>query len=231
MSTGKLGIDKLITSTQSLGEFDIDSDGKIAFSTVNAGPTFTIEVKGRKAGQTSFTFIDTVVGSADKTVVVTMWDFLQINITVYDSTSNFVKLIASGSNTDSEAINSINTPNGSLVATSDLNFTSQDNSVTITANINTNTIDFAAVGGGGGTTKYVKTVLLGDWVGPSSGEYTLTIAHSFHGIPNPQVVSYETSGADFEQILVPIKIDAAHNITLTVPQTPDTRFIGKIVIE
>jgi hypothetical protein len=230
MSTGKLGINKLVTSTQSLGEFDIDSDGKIAFSTVNAGPTFTIEVKGRQAGQNIFTFIDTVIGSADKTVIVTMWDFLQINITVYDSTSNHVQVIASGSNTDSEAINSINTPNGSLVATSDLTFTSQDSSVTITADVNTNTIDFAAAGGGA-TTKYVKTVLLSDWVGPSSGEYTLTIAHSFHGIPNPQVVSYETSGADFEQILVPIKIDAAHNITLTVPQTPDTRFTGKIVIE
>jgi hypothetical protein len=230
MSTGKLGIDKLITSTQSLGEFDIDSDGKIAFSTVNAGPTFTVEVKGRKAGQQNFTFIDTIVGSADKTVIVSMWDFLQINVTVYDSTSNYVQLIASGSNTDSEAINSITTPNGSIVATSDLNFTSQDNSVTITADANTNTIDFAAAGGGA-TTKYVKTVILGDWVGPSSGDYTLTIPFSFHGIANPQVVCYQTSGPEFEQILAPLKIDASHNIIITTSQTPDTRFIGKIVIE
>lgn len=231
MSTGKLGVNKLITSTQSLGEFDIDSDSKIAFSTVNAGPTFTIEVKGRLAGQTSFTLIDTVVGPSPKTIAVSNYDFLQINITVYDSTLHYVQVIASGTNTDEATLNAVTTPIGTIVAASDLNFTSQDGSVTITADINTNTIDFAAIGGGGTTTKYTKTVTLGDWVGPSSGEYTLTIAFSFHGIPNPQVVSYETSGADFEQILVPTKIDAAHNITLTVPQTPDTRFTGKIVIE
>ena len=230
MATGKLGINKLITSTQSLGEFDIDSDGKIAFSIENAGPTFTLEVKGRKAGDSSFTFIDNIVGTADKVIVVALWDFLQINVTIYDSVSNYVKIVASGMNNDTSPLNSVVTPAGTIVAVSDLILTSQDSSVTFTVDNLTNTIDFAALGNGG-TTKYIKTVLLGDWVGPSSGQYTLTVAFSFHGIANPKVVSYETSGADFEQILVPIKIDALHNITLTVPQIPDTRFTGKIVIE
>lgn len=230
MSTGRLGIDRLITSTQSLGEFDIDSDSKIAFSTVNAGPTFTIEVKGRLAGQANFTLIDTVVGPSPKVVSVFNYDFLQINITIYDSTSHYVQVIASGTNTDEATLNSVNTPAGSIVAADSLNFTSQDGSVIITADINTNTVDFAAAGGGT-TTKYVKTVILGDWVGPSAGDYTLTIPFSFHAIPNPQVVCYQTAGADFEQILAPIKIDASHNITITTSQTPDTRFVGKIVIE
>ena len=45
---------------------------------MNAGPTFTIEVKGRLAGQSTFTFIDTVVGSSPKTIAVSNYDFLQI---------------------------------------------------------------------------------------------------------------------------------------------------------
>lgn len=230
MSTGKLGINKLITSTQSLGEFDIDSDSKIAFSTVNAGPTFTVEVKGRLAGQLSFTLIDTVVGASPKTIAVSNFDFLQINITIYDSTSNHVQLTASGTNTDEATLNAVNTPAGTIVAADSLNFTSQDGSVVIVADINTNTIDFAAAGGGA-TTKYVKTVLLGDWVGPSSGEYTLTIPFSFHAIPNPQVVCYETVGAFFEQVLLPLQVDSSHNVILTTTAIPDNRFVGKIVLE
>ena len=229
MSIGKLGINKLITSIQSLGEFDIDTDSKIAFSTVNAGATFTLEVKGRLAGQTTFTLIDTVVGASPKTIAVSNYDFLQINITVYDSTSHYVQVIASGTNTDEATLNSISTPSGTIVAANDLNFTSQDGSVVIVADIETNTIDFAATGGGS-STKYVKTVLITDWIGPSAGDYTLTIPFSFHAITNPQVVCYQTISGGFEQILAPTQIDASHNITITTSQTPDTRFIGKIVI-
>ena len=229
----QLGIDKLITHTQSLGEFDIDADGKIAFTTQNAGPTFTVEVKGRVAGQHDFTLIDTVVGSTPKTINVLMWDFLQINITVYDSTSNYVHLLAAGSHSDAAAsLNSIVTPAGTLVAVSDLTFTSSDSSVNITGNSATNTIDITSTGGGGGSTvKYVKTVVLGDWTGPSAGEYTLIIPFAFHAIVNPEIVCYETNGAGFDQILMAANIDASNNITISVPQTPDSRFVGKIVIE
>jgi hypothetical protein len=228
---GKLGIQKFITQTQSLGEFDIDTDGKIKFTTVHAGSNFTIEVKGKIAGQSTFTFIANIVGPTDQVVNVIQWDFLQINVTVYDSTSHYVDLNASGFNDDSAALSLITIPNGdNLVGISDLKFTSLDNSVVITGNSLDGSIDFAAAGGGT-TTKYTKTVILGDWTGPSSGEYTLTIPFSFHGIPNPQVVCYEAVGLDFEQIIAPIKIDASNNITITSSQTPDTRFIGKIVIE
>jgi hypothetical protein len=231
ITPGKLGIQSLVTGTKSFGEFDIDTDGKIKFTSVNAGPNFTIEVKGRIEAQKNFTFIANVVGPAEQVVDVIQWDFLQINVTVYDSISHYVEVNASGFNDDTAALRQISVPNGdNLTGVSEITFKSSDGSVTITGDSADGSIDFVSAGGGS-TTKYTKTVLLTDWVGPSSNAYTLTIAHSFHGIPNPQVVCYETAGAEFEQILAPIKIDTSHNITITVPSTPDTRFIGKIVVE
>lgn len=79
--------------------------------------------------------------------------------------------------------------------------------------------------------KYTKTVLLGDWMGPSANEYTLTVAFSFHGIINPKAVCYEINGAEFELILVPTKVNSNNDIIITVNQTPDARFVGKIVID
>jgi hypothetical protein len=234
ITAGKLGISKLITRTQSLGEFDIDTDGKIKFMTQNAGPTFTIEVKGRLASQHTFTPIANVVGSADAVVNVIQWDFLQINVTIYDSTSNCVVLTASGFNDDATALQSITVPFGTnLLGVSDLTFTSSDSSVVITGNTATNTIDIVSVGGGGGSPalKYTKTLLLTDWIGPSAGIYTLTIPFSLHGTLNPIVACYELNGSSYDLILIAADIDSSNNISLTATQTPDTRFIGKIVIE
>lgn len=229
---GKLGIQKLVTSTQSLGEFDIDTDGKIKFTTVNAGPTFTIEVKGRIAEQKFFTFIANVVGPTDQVVDVVQWDFLQINITIYDSTSNFVKLDASGFNTEAVGLQTLTVPNGNnLTDVLDLTFTSSNNSVIITGNDITKTIDFQAVGGGGSSTKYIKNVALIDWIGPSAGEYTLTIPFSFHGVTNPVCACYEENASTFDLIMYPVNVDASNNIVIKANQTPDTRFLGKIVIE
>lgn len=79
--------------------------------------------------------------------------------------------------------------------------------------------------------KYIKIITLGDWSGPSAGEYTLTVAYSFHGITNPKAVCYETNGASFDQILVPTTVNASNDIIITVNETIDARFLGKIVID
>lgn len=227
MAAGKLGIQQLITHTQSLGEFDIDTDGKIKFSTLNAGPTFTIEVKGRIAGQNVFTFIDNVVGPAEKTVNVLNWDFLQINITVYDSTTNYVQVNASGTNVDTAAMGSISTPLGTtLVAVSDLAFISSDNSVSITGNTGNNTIDLKAAGLG----KYIKNITLPDWI-LALGEYTITIPASTHGVLNPTATCYELITGSYNELWIATNIDTSNNIIITASQTPDTRFIGKVVVE
>jgi hypothetical protein len=96
MIPGKLGLHKLITSTGSLGEFDIDIDNCVRFYVNNAGPTFAITVRGRIVGQPTFTFIDTVVGNGIKEVDTSKWDFLEIEVTTYSSLSNFVDMSASG---------------------------------------------------------------------------------------------------------------------------------------
>ncbi len=79
--------------------------------------------------------------------------------------------------------------------------------------------------------RYIKTVILGDWIGPSAGEYTLTIPFSFHGIATPNASCYETNGASFDKVLVPTTINASNDIIITVNETIDARFLGKIVID
>lgn len=96
MLPGKLGVNKYITSAGSLGEFDIDIDNTVRFSISNAGPTFAITISGRILGQQGFTLIETIVGNGLKDIDTSKWDFLQIDITTYDSLSNHVQVSASG---------------------------------------------------------------------------------------------------------------------------------------
>jgi hypothetical protein len=86
-------------------------------------------------------------------------------------------------------------------------------------------------GSGAASEKYTKTILMDDWTGPSANEYKIVVTYTFHGILNPTVTCYETNGAAFDQVLLSTSIDANNDITITVNQIPDARFVGKIVID
>lgn len=79
--------------------------------------------------------------------------------------------------------------------------------------------------------KYSQTFIGADWAGPSSGNYSITIAAATHlKGTEPLVTVFEKSGSDYEVIIVNTIINSFGSVTIYVNQTPDLRFIGKIII-
>lgn len=62
-------------------------------------------------------------------------------------------------------------------------------------------------------------------------EYILSVPSATHlkGI-NPQIQIYEAEGLEFISVIVYISINASGDILVKVPQIPDTRFSGKLII-
>jgi hypothetical protein len=88
------------------------------------------------------------------------------------------------------------------------------------------------VGGASKPTSQANITALGDWGSPVSGQYSLTILASTHGMgPNPIVEVLEDMTTHFE-VVIPdmIKINASGDVTVVVPETPDLRFLGKVLI-
>lgn len=79
--------------------------------------------------------------------------------------------------------------------------------------------------------KYEQTFIVGDWTGPSGGEYSLTIPEATHlkGI-NPHIMVFEDVAGFFEEVTVSITIANTGTIELKVLETPDLRFAGKLTI-
>lgn len=71
-----------------------------------------------------------------------------------------------------------------------------------------------------------------DWGSASGGYYTLTVPASTHGItanPNPTV--YKLSGSDYKTVGVDsLTVLANGDVRIQVPETPDCRFAGLVVI-
>ena len=90
-------------------------------------------------------------------------------------------------------------------------------------------------GGGGstGATTYVQTFDASSaWGSASGGFYTITITAGTHskGV-NPQVQIFENNSGSFDDVDVDrLRVDSSGNITFRVPDSPDSRFAGKINI-
>lgn len=72
---------------------------------------------------------------------------------------------------------------------------------------------------------------LSTWGAASGGLYTITISAATHGKgTKPLVQALETTASTFTLIGLAHQIDSLGNITLEVSDTPDNRFLGKILI-
>lgn len=228
MTKIKTNFVETLTAPKLLPTTYISDEGKLRVVIEQADSGNTVVIRGRITGQGDWDILDTITGTTKKIVSVATYDELQIECTVYASTTNLVKVIVSSFN-EAGGSTSIDAPTGGTVSGDTITFTSLDNSVIITADSNTNSIDFQTVGGGS-SVKYVKTVILADWVGPSAGEYSLTIPFSFHAKSNPIVTCLETNGADFDVIDAAILL-TGNDVKVVVLSSPDTRFVGKIFID
>lgn len=71
-----------------------------------------------------------------------------------------------------------------------------------------------------------------DWGSPSAGYYTITVTEATHGKgTSPRAAYSELSGSDYIDTYPDRSLaNATGDISFRVPQTPDGRFTGKIVI-
>jgi hypothetical protein len=85
-------------------------------------------------------------------------------------------------------------------------------------------------GGGGSGTGYVKSFTSPTWVS-ASPDYSITVPESEHlkGVA-PSVEVYELDGGSYRSVQVSIEVSNAGLIVIRVPQSPDNRFAGKIII-
>lgn len=219
---------QLVTSTGSLGIGNVSNEGKIRFVITNTGGSNVVRVRARIIDDPTWTTLVDFTGDVNEVVDVFTWDEIEVIVLVYDSSSTYISIIASSF--DGSVI-SISTPSGDVDNSNTIVFTSSDNSITITGDQNTGTIDFVAVGGGGGGSNYSEAFnATTDWSGPTLGLYSITVPFVTHAKANPIVQSFEEDGADFELVNTEVSLDASHNVTILVTSSPDLRFAGKIII-
>lgn len=213
-----------------LSRFAVSDESRLRIVVSNSDVSNVVLVKARIIGQDDWDVIKTLTGDSKEVINVKTYDEVELESTVFDSITDYIKVIIGSFNEAGDAT-AIGALFGDLIEDADrIDFTSSDGSITIVTDNATKTIDITTAAGSP-FTKYVKTVLIGDWIGPSANEYVLSIPYSFHGVTNPVAACYESNAGSFDLIMVSINVDTSNNITLTATQTPDTRFIGKIVIE
>ena len=225
----KASINQNITNAQYVAVVTISDEDKVRFVVANAASNNEFVVEARIIGQEDWDLLHTIQGNTKTVVSVKTYDQLRIRCTNYASATNYVRLLASSFN-EAGGSTSIGAPTGGIVEADTINFISSDSSVDIVGDSVNGIIDFKIAGSSGSLSKYVKTVVLADWIGPSLGEYTLNIPFSFHGKANPVVVCLEEVSGDFEQVQAPVIIDSSNNVSIKVLSSPDTRFTGKVFI-
>ena len=87
-------------------------------------------------------------------------------------------------------------------------------------------------GGGGGLADRYFGIFNNttDWT-LNSPNYTKTILAAAHskGV-HPSVQVFELNGSDYEEINVGVVVNASGDVTITVTEAPDNRFVGLVLI-
>jgi len=140
----KMRINTKLTSPQVLGIFDVTDESKIRIVVEGAGSGNVFEIRARIQNQTNFVVLKTITGNANETVNVFTYEEVQVECVTFQATGSEVKIVASSfSDAGGSAIDSIGVPSGDdLTDIETLTFTSSDNSINISGDNATKTIDF-----------------------------------------------------------------------------------------
>jgi len=222
-------LNRKIIAPGSLGIGVVQNEGKVRFVITDAGGANLVRVRARIVNQPTWTTLADFTGNVNEAVDVFTYDEIEVLCLVFSTTAQGgVNIVASSF--DGSVI-SISTPSGDIDNINTVVFTSVDASIVFNTNPTTGTIDFSAVGGGGGSSSYSQIFnVTSDWAGPSGGCYTFTVLQSSHNKTNPTIHIYELSGSDYLEVDTGVKIDSSDDVIITVSSTPDLRFVGKIVI-
>lgn len=82
------------------------------------------------------------------------------------------------------------------------------------------------------TGKYFEEFDTVDWAGPSGGFYSYTVLASTHGKGKNLIAQvFQLDSGEYELVLAhSLRINSVGDVTIRVPEVPDSRFQGKIVI-
>lgn len=210
--------------------YDISTESKVRIVVIGAGPTNTIEVKGRIKLQNSWTLIKTLTGNGSTVVDVSTFDEMQLEIMTYDASPSVRVVCSSFDASEGGGLSSISVPAGdNLTEIDSLILTSSDGSVIITGDDVTKTIDLI-LSPISSPIKYSLNFFVINWA--LNGDYEITVSAATHGKGvNPTVEVYEVNGPNYDLVSIFTEVDASGNVTIIVPSTPDLRFIGKLTIE
>jgi|GEM_PF-5196714 hypothetical protein len=219
------GLNKTVTGPGSLGIGDVKDEFKVRFVISNATLANVVRVRARITGQDIWTTIVDLNGNANQLVDVYGYDQIEVIVLVYSPSGNYVRVVAQSYDGANAAINI----GGNLVGIAgEISFISSDSSVEIVADPQQGTIDFKAIGAAG-SSPFKQEFLVSDWVSVGSF-YELTISSATHGKTGPSVEIYELTGGIYEEVDASITVDASNNVIINVPQTPDLRFAGRVII-
>lgn len=216
------GLNKQITGTGSLGIGSVKDESKVRFAISGAGPANVIRIRVRIVGQGDWITLQDLTGNINTDIDVFTWDQIEVICLVYDSLSNNVKVVATSF--DSQAGTTYRLPDNSEVEGAVVTFDSSDNSVIITGNPATNTINFQVPSGA----KYSQTFnSTSDWTFDTD-RYIINILQSTHlrGVA-PFVAVID----NLDDVVEPaVNIDNSGNIIISISSTPDLRFAGRVLI-
>lgn len=228
MSDLVYSINKSVISSGSLGIGEVKDESKIRIVIEGATSSNVVRVRGRIIGQSDWDTIVDIVGDAKQVVKVMTYDQIEVLVTVYSSVSNNIKVIATSFN-EAGGSTSIGAPAGGTLDSDEYTFTSSDNSISITADPLTNSLDFTSTGVGG-LSKYSQVFVTTDWV-LNGNSYELTILSTVYGNkPNPIIHTYETILGEDTIVVPSVNRNINNDIILQVSQVPDNRYNGKVII-
>jgi hypothetical protein len=106
----------------------------------------------------------------------------------------------------------------------------------VTFNPFSGNLDFTGSSGGGSPGPAERHVVTFDasasWGAPSGGFYSIAIAAGTHGKGlNPTAAAFEDiGGGSFSAVTAEIEVSSTGTVTIKVPDTPDQRFAGALII-
>lgn len=224
-NNSRAGLNLFIKNTGVFSKIVITDEGKLRLVVTGAAGSNEITVKARIVGQDDYDLIGTIIGSSKQVLNISTYDEVQLECTTYSSTENAVKVVAASFN-EAGGSTSIDGTSGTTIQDTELiTFTSTDGSVSIITDDATKTVNLTSTGGVGNT-KYIQSFVIGDWVGPVSGQFSIVIPNIVHAKTNPILTCFELIGSQYEQTYIPIVIEANNDIQIFTNVT----FNGKIFI-
>jgi hypothetical protein len=196
------------TLTAGTGITIVNGSGTITISAPDNGTVSSVDVSG---GTTGLTFSG---GPITTSGTITMAGTLDVDNGGTGQTSYTNGQLLIGNTTGNTLTKS------TLTAGTGVSITNGAGSITIASTVNA---------------PYVQTFnATTDWGSASGGLYTITVPATTHGfgLNVSQVVTYQTSGSDSEQVTANSVLinNITGDVSITVTQTPDARFAGKLVI-